>query len=624
MIPQFTSRELLLWLLLLLPFTGFAQLSHGGIPLGLQPAKATQLSAISTKSLAGLDMTKVIREDKAMIETVRFAAPLAVNINPMSDGQWTTLENGDKVWQLQINVAGALGLFVVFDNFKLPAGARLFGYHPASKEKLGGYSDRNNKSHGEFMLGMIEGQSLILEYFQPANIANTVKPFQINKLFVAYNTDHIQPSNYEFKTYDGFGDAMSCNININCPQGSAWQDHKRGIVRMLRVFEEGVGWCTGSLINNTNQDGKPYLLSAFHCIAGFTPNLNLWRFDFNYEFVGCGNDPIEPVRYSLQGCQYRSGREQSDFLLLELDDVIPQFYNVYFHGWNRDDNHTPAEMTGIHHPRGDVKKISSSDDPITIFNNSIIWSNQVTTPPNHHFRVFLTEGTIEDGSSGSPLFNEAGLIAGQLHGGNASCTNGNTTYYGRFSVSWDGGSTPATRLSDWLDPNGTGQTTLGNFEYQSAQLSGKVSLPNGTGIELVRVAVTGASIVDTVLTDANGNYVIPNLRNNEVVTIQLERDGGATNGVTVSDIIDVRDDLLLFESLGPDARIAADVNENGNVSIADLIDIRDVILLNDLNFELGNWKFFENNIPIMLNGNTTKDVTVVKRGDVNFTATPDQ
>lgn len=614
----------LLWLLLVIPFAGYSQLSLQGVPLGLQAGMAAQLPKAVTKSFTGLDMAKVIREDNAMTETVRFAAPLSVQIDPASDGTWTTLANGEKVWQLQISVNDALGIFVVFKNFKLPEGARLFGYDPQSKETLGAYSSRNNKLHGEFMLGMIEGKTLILEYKQPANITNTNSPFQIEKLFVAYNTDHIQPSGYPFKTYDGFGDAMSCNININCPQGDAWQNHKRGIVRMLRVFDEGIGWCTGSLINNTNQDGKPYLLSAYHCIAGFTPRLNLWRFDFNYEFTGCGNDPVEPIRYSLQGCQYRSGREQSDFLLLELDDVIPQFYNAYFHGWNRDDNHVPTAMTGIHHPRGDVKKISSSDQPITVFNNSIIWSNQVTTPPNHHYRILLTEGTIEDGSSGSPLFNEAGLIAGQLHGGNASCTNGNTTYYGRFSVSWDEGTTPATRLSDWLDPAGTGQMVLGNFEYQSAQLSGKVSLPNGTGIESVRVAVTGASIVDTVLTDGNGNYIVSNLRNNELVTINLQRDGRASNGVSIGDIIDIRDDLLLFESLGPDARIAADVNDNGTVTIGDLIDIRDIILLNDPEFELGNWKFYENNIPVMLNGNTTKDVTVVKRGDVNFTATPDQ
>ena len=310
-----------------------AQINQGGIPVGIQKS-----SNAAVKVLRGLNLAKVIKEDQAMTETVRFAAPLNFSIDPAAEGTWTTLPNGDQIWELELRVANALGLFVVFENFNLPAGAKLFGYHPQTKEKLGAYTERNNKPHGEFMLGMITGKILRLEYLVPAaSVGPRLKaPFKIKKLYVAYNTDHMVPSDYEFKTYDGFGDAMDCNININCTQGNAWQNHKRGVVRMLRVFEEGIGWCTGSLINNTNQDGTPYILSGFHCIAGFTPNLNLWRFDFNYEFSGCSDETVEPVRYSMQGCQYRSGREQTDFLLLELDDVIPQFYNVYFHGWDRD------------------------------------------------------------------------------------------------------------------------------------------------------------------------------------------------------------------------------------------------------------------------------------------------
>ena len=274
------------------------------------------------------------------------------------------------------------------------------------------------------------------------------------------------------------------------------------------------------------------------------------------------------------------------------------------------------------HPRGDVKKISTSNTPIVIFNNSIIWSNSVTTPPNHHFRIFLTEGTIEDGSSGSPLFNENGLIAGQLHGGNAGCNTSNTTYYGRFSKSWDEGSTPDTRLQDWLDPANTGQSTIGHFEYSTSTLSGNVSMPNGVGIQFVKVAATGPSVADTVETDASGNYSFPNIRNNESVVLNLSREGKSTNGLSVSDFIAVRKDLLVIETLSPEQKFAADVNENGTVSISDYIDLIEVILIIEPDFELGPWRFFENNISLLMNGDVVKDVTVVKRGDVNFNANP--
>ena len=295
---------------------------------------------------------------------------------------------------------------------------------------------------------------------------------------------------------------------------------------------------------------------------------------------------------------------------------------MYFNGWDRDEAAIPTSMAGIHHPRGDVKKISTSSQSITIFNNSINWSNSVTTPPNHHFRVFLTEGTIEDGSSGSPFFNEDGLIVGQLHGGNAGCGTSNTTYYGRFSLSWEEGNTPDTRLRDWLDPNNTGQTTIGSYEYPVATLSGKVSMPNGTGVQFVKVAATGPSIVDKVETDANGNYTFPNLRDNESIVLSLSREGRSTNGLSVSDFIAVRKDLLVIESLTPDQKFAADADENGAVSISDYLDLLEVILVIEPDFELGPWRFFENNIPILINGNIVRDVSVVKRGDVNFNANP--
>lgn len=619
MILRFKTLFFLVTLFLFSITVSRAQISQGGTPLGIG-----QSDLVPTKTSGGLNLAKVIKEDRAMTETVRFAAPLSLSVDPATEGEWTTLPNGDQLWQLELRVANALGLFVVFENFNLPAGAKLFGYHPQTKEKLGAYTDRNNKPHGDFMLGMITGEMLRLEYLVPAaSVSPSLKkPFAIKKLYVAYNTDHIQPSDYEFKTYDGFGDAMDCNININCTQGNAWQDHKRGVVRMLRVFEEGIGWCTGSLVNNTNQDGTPYVLSAFHCIAGFTPLLNLWRFDFNYEFSGCNNEATEPVIHSLQGCQYRSGREQTDFLLLELADVIPQSYNVYFHGWDRSDTAIPGSMTGIHHPRGDVKKISTSNQPITVFNNSIVWSNSVTTPPNHHFRVFLTEGTIEDGSSGSALFNEEGLIVGQLHGGNAGCNTSNTTYYGRLSLSWDEGTTPDTRLQDWLDPANTGQTTIGQFEYPAVTLSGKVSMPNGTGVQFVKVAATGPSIIDTVETDANGNYSFSNIRNNESVLLSFSRDGRASNGLSTSDFVAVRRDIVVLEPLTPDQKFAADADENGIVTVGDYINLIHVILVIKPDFDLGPWRFFENNIPLLVNGNTVRDVKVVKRGDVNFSANP--
>ena len=77
-----------------------------------------------------------------------------------------------------------------------------------------------------------------------------------------------------------------------------------------------------------------------------------------------------------------------------------------------------------------------------------------------HIRVHDWDaGTTEPGSSGSHLFDQNHCVVGQLGGGFAACGNDEPDWYGRLSVSWTGGGTSATRLSDWLDPFGNGALT---------------------------------------------------------------------------------------------------------------------------------------------------------------------
>jgi hypothetical protein len=70
------------------------------------------------------------------------------------------------------------------------------------------------------------------------------------------------------------------------------------------------------------------------------------------------------------------------------------------------------------------------------------------------------QGTTEGGSSGSPLFDPSHRVIGQLHGGYAACGNNSSDWYGRLSVSWNGGGTSSTRLRDHLDPGNTGAVTV--------------------------------------------------------------------------------------------------------------------------------------------------------------------
>ena len=76
-----------------------------------------------------------------------------------------------------------------------------------------------------------------------------------------------------------FGDSESCEVNVNCsPEGDNFQDQKQGVVRTLL----GGYWCSAAVVNNTNQDCSPYLVTAFHCQQGVSSSqLNQGIFYFN-------------------------------------------------------------------------------------------------------------------------------------------------------------------------------------------------------------------------------------------------------------------------------------------------------------------------------------------------------
>jgi PKD repeat protein len=66
---------------------------------------------------------------------------------------------------------------------------------------------------------------------------------------------------------------------------------------------------------------------------------------------------------------------------------------------------------------------------------------------------------MQPGSSGSPVFDQDHFIMGDLSGGYTSnaCDSPSPAWFGKVWYGWDqNGSTPATRLKDWLDPTNTG------------------------------------------------------------------------------------------------------------------------------------------------------------------------
>ncbi len=423
-----------------------AQPDIGGQPPSFADPGLT--NSVHTVTMPPVNVEALLAEDAIEAEEgkpYRFGKAHSSDIGIDNAGTWMVARDGSRVWRLRIACPAAFSINLIFNSFYLPEGALLYLYNQDRSSVLGAYTARNNKDHGEFATSPIPGSVVTLEYVEP--------PVPISQARISIS--HVIHGYKDFMNhFAGFGQSQACNNNVNCPEGDDWCREKRAVSMIL--LNLNTRWCSGSLLNNVRQDLTPYYLTANHCLTAST---NTWIFWFGYWSDLCSPTTDQPNVASFVGATLRANIAESDFALLEMDDEPYSPHGVHYAGWNRVD--APAQSSvGIHHPQGDVMKISFDNDPPV----SGTW---IGTPPDTYWEVYFDDGTAEHGSSGSPLFDENHRVIGQLTGNIDPLFTGSNycevphIWFGKFSHSWDRpGATSANRLKDWLDPDDTGVETL--------------------------------------------------------------------------------------------------------------------------------------------------------------------
>ena len=300
---------------------------------------------------------------------------------------------------------------------------------------------------------MVHGDACIVEYYEPAAVRgegnlHLVQVAHAYRMVAQLKSD-------------------ACEVDVNCSEGAAWTDQRDAVVRIRVAIPSGFGYCTGTLVNNTANDCKGYILTAFHCTEDSqTANFPNYQFRFRYQYPGCASGSATGA--NMTGCSFRAGSHDqggmygSDYSLLEITAAVPAGYEPYWAGWDVSEE-APVGAVCIHHPDGDVKKISTvSGTPTSStwsgFTNGSHWRLTWGTTSNGH-------GVTEPGSSGSPLFNSAKRVVGTLTGGSSCCTVngcGNGTapnypdYYGKMDYHWwENNPNPTIEeLHWWLSPVG--------------------------------------------------------------------------------------------------------------------------------------------------------------------------
>ena len=436
----------------------FSQISHGGSPYFLQHSILRSTSSAFFVEMPSFDLDSLLLSEEGvnkgnMRGGYKFAHKFYTNIN-INDGLKTVLPDGTTVKQIGINSNGAYSINLLLSDFELPPGGKLFIYNADHSYIVGSFDHRNNSPEKILPIQPVAGESIIVEYSEPANT-----PFAGNFTIAEVNHDYRDI----LKAGPGVDlSSFTCIPDVLCSDAAPKTIHST----VLLVIN-GSTLCSGSLINNTSGDGKPYLLTAVHCFVD-KPNPEILfptdmghyieRADkivafFNYDRPVCdANIKMKgSEEMTLAGAYARVIVPKRDIALLEFKDLPPAYFNAYYAGWNRDLSKSGTTHTNIHHPSGTVKKYGMTDKTI-----GLVSIFPQIFDSNSHWKIpSWTIGSTASGSSGSPLFDENNLVIGGLTSGESYCKganpDGNSDWFFALGCSWETGN-DNTQLKTWLDP----------------------------------------------------------------------------------------------------------------------------------------------------------------------------
>ena len=497
MVPvRFALRPFRPWLGVLVGCLGLVASAEASVPTARQEVVA-DIEQVDSVSLLAPDTGWLAIDDEAREqagEPPRYALVNDVAIRPESHGTWEEISGDRMLWRLRIQSPGSKSINLGFFRFFMPPGGQLMVY-PAhdSLDTRGPFTDADNEEHGQLWVPLVRADDIVVEVTLP-----TARRGELDLLLGAINLG-----------YRGFGtlapESGSCNLDVAClPADDPWRDQMRSVAN---ISTGGSTFCSGSLINDTSNDHKMYFMTANHCGINAGNAASLVAF-WNYENSFCrtpgsaqsGQPGDGQLTEFHTGAFFRAASSASDMTLVELDDPPVPAFDHFWAGWDRGLGNVTcnagAPCAGIHHPNNDEKRITYSltdmvpsswaTIPPTPGDSTHVWVHWATDPPG----PFTVPGVTEPGSSGSPLYDADGQFVGQLHGGASACgaTGDNLSdVYGRFGVSWTGGGTNSTRLSNWLDAANTGAVAIGGINFCTSPGAPTIGTATATAPNTIQV-----------------------------------------------------------------------------------------------------------------------------------------
>ena len=369
-------------------------------------------------------------------------------------GDWVTTASGEQAWQgvLQLEAAGWNTLY--FNQYQLSRGDMLFITNEEG-EVRGAFTEANNVSSHSLTTAPLYGERLIV-YYYPASGERRALPWRLSTITTALLTavgEELPPA---VGGHNGPGSPGFVVKGLECAEATVRHPEVERIARSeVLLVVRGRFFSSGTLINNSRQDGEALVLTAAHCLNNSYAcrDLDYVRqsaeqsvFYFNY-FSPTGDPLINGIEeQTLAGAELVAYNEEHDMCLLRITGVrpdvpqgqcaIPPSYRPYLAGWNAERDF-PVPVIGIHHPKASVRRYNRADEkpPLENYDMASVPVRWV----NSHLHIKKWDiGTTAGGSSGSGLFDKNHHLIGALTGGGSYCGTPYNDYYYALSEAFTG------------------------------------------------------------------------------------------------------------------------------------------------------------------------------------------
>ena len=331
----------------------------------------------------------------------------------------------------EIASAGAMALRIGLDVAKLPATAQL---RFAGSGDMGtvygpfGASDTGDGS-APYWSPVLEGERATVEVF----VADAAAVDDVS-LAVTW-VSHIFASPSAANVESLAKESQACEVDLICRSATdaALANIGKAVARM--TFSDGAGGgsslCTGTLLNTANGPVAPYFYTAAHCISTQASASTLTTHWF-YDRTACGSGGTSASNVQIPGgASLLYASAASDANLMRLNQSPPS--GAVYAGWDANTVAVGTSLTAVHHPAGDLKKVSLGR--MDGFGTSSLASGSFLISRWNSTATGVTEG----GSSGSGIFTAVGspatqyLLRGGLLGGPSSCSAPTSELYDHYS-----------------------------------------------------------------------------------------------------------------------------------------------------------------------------------------------